>query len=154
MKVAAHFVLSTWICCVLLAVFQTAEATVPYRLTNERSDSSSTGPLVDSITLRCRDINRQGVLAQAQDVKFWLNRVSATDPDVRERSDFSVFIASDGLGIVFQLKRQLEGDYSCGVVAADGVNVQESARVTLIGELQQMITRCYERFIYHRNYYI
>lgn len=63
--------------------------------------------------------------------KFWLNRTSVNDPDLRERSGVQVIedIANDC--IKFNLTRNLEGNFTCGR-RIDRANVQESPPKVLI----------------------
>ena len=65
-------------------------------------------------------------------VIFWFNRATPDDPNIKNQPN--VFPAEDGRGVVFQLSRQREGNYTCGV-RIDEANVMESERKTLIGEL-------------------
>lgn len=70
-------------------------------------------------------------------VYFWLNRTSANDCDLRERNDVQNTVA-DHFSIQFNLTRNLEGSYTCGMIDA-GDNVQESSPQILICELDSYI---------------
>lgn len=64
-----------------------------------------------SLTLKCRD--EYAEVVKINEVGFFLNRSSATDPSLREREDISV-IEVGNIGIRFNLTRRLEGNYTCG----------------------------------------
>ena len=63
--------------------------------------------------------------------EVWFNRATPDDPDIE--NDPYVLPADDGRGIVFQLPRQREGNYTCRV-HVNLANVMESERKTLIGK--------------------
>ena len=103
----------------------------PYTLIVERQQETSTGPTVDLITLRCSNTQSRS-FELIREVIFWFNRATPNDPDLK--NERYVFNSEDGRGIVFQLPRDREGNYTCGV-RVDTANVMESERVTLIGKL-------------------
>ena len=103
-----------------------------YMLRVEREQESSTGSQVDLITLRCRNTVSGNFELIRGGVIFWFNRATPDDPNIKNEPD--VFSTGDGRGIVFQLSRQREGNYTCGM-RIDEANVMESERETLIGEL-------------------
>ena len=90
---------------------------------------------MDLITLRCRN-SQSGSLELVRNVIFWFNRATPNDPDLKNEP--YVFISSDNMGIVFQLPREREGNYTCGV-RVDTANVMESERVPVIGKPQCLI---------------
>ena len=111
-----------------ISYVQVASQSAPFELVVERNSPSSQGLLVDHITLRCRR-NNSGTPLLAENINYWVNRTKFDEPDLKEK-DY-VRIASDGMGITFQLKE--EGNYTCG--ERDPPNVVESVAVTLIGKL-------------------
>ena len=103
-----------------------------YRLIVEREEPSSQGSSVDFITLRCRETNSSRNFELVQAINFWLNRIAPDDPGFQ--NDPNVFTTRDRMGITFQLARDREGYYSCGV-QSDPANVVESERIAVIGKL-------------------
>lgn len=82
-----------------------------------------------SVTLTCRD----GVTANELDVtkvRFWLNRSSKYNQDLRKRKDFGPIEVIGCCTIKFNLTQSLEGYYTCGNLSKQGV--QESPSQTLI----------------------
>lgn len=116
-------------CALCSLVLSQQQPSAPYTLVVQRQSASSRST-VDLITLRCRNADSEDL--NVQDVLFWFNRVSPDDPGIENEP--YVLLADDGRGIVFQLPRQREGNYTCGV-RIDAANVMESERETLIGEL-------------------
>ena len=84
------------------------------------------------VTLQCRD-NSINTIANINDVKFWLNRTSPDDPDLRERSDVFVSPGQTGTELTFVLTRSIEGSYTCGI-QVDSANVEESNPEILVGK--------------------
>ena len=66
-------------------------------------------------------------------MKFWLNRSTTCDSDLRKRVDVPV-IKVDAHSINFNLTGSLEGNYTCGrvVTQGNGIIIEESNPVTLI----------------------
>ena len=66
--------------------------------------------LSGSILLQCRDATAEPL--DVDQIKFWLNKTSACDPDLTAIADVQVIRADNG--IKFNLTRNLEGVYTCG----------------------------------------
>ena len=96
-------------------------------MTDDKTETSG------SITLRCRDQFAEDL--QVTQVKFWLNRTSACDLDLRERPDLQVNEV-DTHNINFNLTGKLEGNFTCGRLDTqdNGIVVEESWPLTLICE--------------------
>ena len=95
-----------------------------------------------SITLKCRNQFADDLLVSG--VKFWLNRTSACDFDLRERPDVYT-IEVDAYSIKFNLTRNLEGHFTCGALEAQDntrIIVRESGRLTLICKSQAATAKC------------
>ena len=86
------------------------------------------------IELTCRNASTAEEL-DISDIKIWLNRTSANDPDLRAREDVGVVEAHGCCSLRFNLTPQLEGYYTCGRRTDIGngtVAVQGSLPRTLI----------------------
>ena len=70
-----------------------------------------------SVTLQCRDRLAEPVAVIG--VKFWLNRTSACDLDLRERTDVQA-IEVNADSIQFNLTGDLEGIFTCGIFNTSG----------------------------------
>ena len=137
-----HFVVYTT--CILCSLRLAASQDVPYELIVNRLDTATTGPLIDTVTLSCRDL-MSGVFLLPDDedvgLRFWRNRQGADDPGISS-DDYRLSRALDGTengGIRFQLTRQLEGNYTCGTMV-DVANVRESSRKTLLSKKATTLT--------------
>ena len=94
--------------------------------------TDSTTEMSGSITLQCR--NELTEPLEINQTKFWLNRTSACDLDLREREDVRV-IRVDDHSIKLNITRNLEGNYTCGrLITQDGrtIGVEGSNPVTLV----------------------
>ena len=92
----------------------------------------STTEMSGSITLQCHDDLAEPL--EINQIKFWLNRTSACDLDLREREDVRVIRVTDK-SIKLNISRNLEGNYTCGqLIAQDDriIGVEESNPVTLV----------------------
>ena len=117
-----------------------------YMLRVERGQESSTGSQVDLITLHCCNTVSGNFEVIRDGISFWFNRATPDDPNIKNQPD--VFSAGDGRGIVFQLSRQREGNYTCGV-HIDEANVMESEHKTLIGELTSELILLLTVYVYN-----
>ena len=115
--------------CTLCAINSCLSLNPPsYQLFHSRQYYATTA----SIKLQCREETVTSLkFMNVADAKFWLNKTSPTDPSLRERADVTVTKTEDGLGITFNLTRNLEGNYTCGR-RIDSENVHESLPLTLI----------------------
>ena len=132
--------------CLIFTVMFVRSIPIPYELVHITDDSTEkTG----SITLICR--NQQ--LAErlpVSEVKFWLNRSSECDSDLRERADVQT---TDGYSIQFNLTRNLEGHFTCGGIEAQDntrIIVRESDPLTLICKFQAATQCMHAHYIYTR----
>ena len=91
--------------------------------------TDSTTEQTGSITLRCRDSITAEVL-NINEINFFLNRSSVTDPYLRERGDIRV-VEVGSTGIKFNLTRKYDGYYTCGK-RVDCANVTDSLPKTFI----------------------
>lgn len=91
--------------------------------------TDSTTEQTGSVTLICRD-SVTAEEPEIDDIKFFLNRSSATDPSLREREDITVVEIRSAI-IKFNLTRKYEGYYTCGK-RVDCANVRESMPNTFI----------------------
>ena len=94
--------------------------------------TDSTTETTGSVTLMCRDQFAEPVATT--EVKFWLNRTSACDLDLRDRVNVQeIEVGSDRIKL--NLTGNLEGNYSCGVLTVLNnqiIEIKESVPVTLI----------------------
>ena len=127
MSTLSLFVVTCTLCALVLS-----QQDPQYRLIVERAEPSSQGSRLDLITLRCRDTHSSRNFEPVQDINFWLNRTAPDDPGFQ--NDPNVITTRDRMGITFQLARDREGYYSCGV-QSDSANVVESERIAVIGKL-------------------
>ena len=105
--------------------------------------TDSTTEMSGSITLQCR--NDLAEPLEINQIKFWLNRTSACDLDLREREDVRVIRVNDN-SIKLNVTRNLEGSYTCGqLIAQDDriVGVEESNPVTLVCKFSNSISAAY-----------
>ena len=99
----------------------------PYQLVQTIEDTAH-----GLVQLKCREETQFRYL-NINNVKFWLNRTSSTDPGLREKADVTVIETEDQLGIEFNLTRNFEGYYTCGRIGSDnGTEVFESVPRPLI----------------------
>ena len=92
-----------------------------------------------SVILQCRDQYAEPVAVTR--AKFWLNRTSVCDLDLRDRPDVQAIKVGD-YSIKFNLTGNLEGHYTCGIVTVMKyriIAINESMPVTLICKLATMI---------------
>ena len=127
MKLSHMYVLVTvWTLCSINPSMSLSSST--YQLFHSRQYYATTA----SIKLQCREETLTSLnFKNVANVKFWLNRTSPSDPSLRERDDVTVIETEDGIGIVFNLTHNLEGNYTCGR-RIDSENVHESPPLTLI----------------------
>ena len=96
----------------------------PYTIVHSRDSTSG------RIELECRNSSTLERL-DIHGVKFWVNRTSADDRDLRNRSDFSVIEDHNNNVIRFTLTGDLEGRFTCGI-KIDVANIRESPPLALI----------------------
>ena len=96
-------------------------------------NTDSTTDVSGSIILRCRDEFAEPLNIHQNLIKFWLNRTSACDLDLEARDDVQV-IRVDDYRIKLNITHNLEGNYTCGQLVAQGAEilVEESDPVTLV----------------------
>lgn len=98
--------------------------------------TDSTTEMRGSIVLQCRDAITAEAL-EVNQIKFWLNRTTSCDLDLRARADVRV-IRADANSIKFNLTHDLDGNYTCGrlnIIRDNEVIVEESSPKTLICKL-------------------
>lgn len=96
--------------------------------------TDSTTEMSGSITMQCRDAFTAEPLEINDRIKFWLNRTSACDLDIRARAAVQV----DDYSIKLNLTHNLDGIYTCGrlIVLGNEVTIEESNPITLICKLK------------------
>ena len=126
---------------VFMIILKLASSTPPILYELIYMTDSTTTETTGSVTLVCRDRFAEPVAVTR--VKFWLNRTSACDLDLRERTDVqAIEVNTDS--IQFNLTGDLEGTFTCGILILQDnrITVEESNSLTLICKSHTCIVFC------------